>query len=380
MTGSNPAAVSVTHTKDYDFQRVYADMRAHFARLGADRQIKPGMRVLIKPNLVLKRAPEEATTTHPAVIEAIVRCVQDCGATDIIIADSPGGPFTESALRGIYEVSGMAGVAERTGAKLNYDTGSFVRERAENKLLHSFTLINPVQNADFIIDAVKVKTHGMTMLSGGVKNLFGTVPGLMKPEFHWRFPDKSQFCEMLVDLCETVHPSLVIADAVVSMEGDGPTGGAPKETGLLLSSLSPYSLDVVLCDMIGLSYADVSTVTHAMERGLCPKNGADIPIIGGTLTRFSDFKMPKSKSIAFAEKIPSVFQPLVNKMLTSKPAIRKKDCVGCGKCAESCPAKTIRVIDKKAQINYKNCIRCFCCHEMCPIKAIDIRRFKLFDW
>lgn len=132
--------------------------------------------------------------------------------------------------------------------------------------------------------------------------------------------------------------------------------------------------------MIGLSYADVSTVTHAMERGLCPKNGADIPIIGGTLTRFSDFKMPKSKSIAFAEKIPSVFQPLVNKMLTSKPAIRKKDCVGCGKCAESCPAKTIRVIDKKAQINYKNCIRCFCCHEMCPIKAIDIRRFKLFDW
>ena len=94
MTGSNPAAVSVTHTRNYDFQRVYADMCAHFARLGADKQIKPGMRVLIKPNLVLKRAPEEATTTHPAVVEAIVRCVQDCGATDIIIADSSGGPFT----------------------------------------------------------------------------------------------------------------------------------------------------------------------------------------------------------------------------------------------------------------------------------------------
>lgn len=380
MTDFNPTAVSVTHTKDYDFQKVYADMRTHFARLDTAKRLKPGMRVLIKPNLVLKRAPEEATTTHPAVVEAIIRCVQDCGVTDITIADSPGGPFTEGALRGIYEVSGMTGVAERTGAKLNYDTGSFVREREENKLVHSFTLIHPVQNADFIIDAAKVKTHGMTMLSGGVKNLFGTIPGLMKPEFHWRFPDKSQFCEMLVDLCETVHPDLVIADAVISMEGDGPTGGTPKETGLLLSSLSPYALDMALCDMIGLSYMDVYTVMHAMERGLCPKSSADIPIMGDTLTRFSDFSMPRSKSIAFSEKIPQVLQPLVDKMLTSKPAIRKKDCVGCGKCAESCPAKTIRVIDTKAQINYKNCIRCFCCHEMCPIKAIDIKRFKLFDW
>ena len=375
----NPV-VSVTHTDNYQLEQVYADMHTHFERLGLSQYLRPGMHVLIKPNLVLKRSPEEATTTHPVIVEAIVRCVQEYGVTDITIADSPGGPFTESALHGIYAMSGMSGVAERTGAKLNYDTGSFVRKRMENKLVHRFTLIQPIQNADFIINAVKVKTHGMTMLSGGVKNLFGTVPGLMKPEFHWRVPDKSQFCEMLVDLCETIAPNLTIADAVVSMEGDGPTGGVPKQTGFLLSSLSPYALDMALCKMIGLSFGEVYTVKHAVERGLCPKDISDIRIVGDELIRIPDFHMPKSKSIAFSEKIPRVFRPITDKLLTSKPVIRKKDCVGCGKCAESCPAKTIRIIDKKAHIQYKKCIRCFCCHEMCPIRAIDIKRFKLFDW
>ena len=372
--------VSITRVKDYDREAVYAAMQAHFARLYIADELKTGMRVLIKANLILKRRPEEATTTHPAVVEAIVRCVKDCGVTDITIADSPGGPYTEAALKGIYEASGMTEVAKNTGAKLNFDTGSFVRERAENKLVHSFTLINPVQNADYIIDAAKVKTHGMTMLSGGVKNLFGTVPGLMKPEFHWRFPDKQQFCEMLVDLCETVHPDLIIADGIVSMEGDGPTGGTPKQTEMLLASKSPYELDVLLCKMIGLNPSDVYTVSNSAARGLCPLNAEEIETVGDELCTYTDYKMPKSKEIAFTDRVPKFLQPIADKLLTSKPSIRKKNCIGCGKCAESCPAKTIKVINRKAQINYKNCIRCFCCHEMCPVKAIDIKRFKFFDW
>lgn len=372
--------VSITNTKTYDFDTVYAAMQTHFARLGVANELKPGMRVMIKPNLILKRTPEEATTTHPAVVEAVIRCLQALGITDITLTDSPGGPYTEIALKGIYEASGMADVARRTGVKLNFDTGTFNRERAENKLVHNFTLINPVQNADYIIDIAKVKTHGMTMLSGGVKNLFGTIPGLMKPEFHWRFPDKSQFCEMLVDLCETVHPDLVIADGITAMEGDGPTGGTPKQVDMLLASKSPYALDLVLCRIIGLKFEDVYTAQHAIERGLCPANYEELELIGDEVNQVSDYKMPKSKSVSFTDRVPKFVQPLVDKMLTSKPVIRKKSCVGCGKCAESCPAKTIKIVERKAQINYKDCIRCYCCHEMCPVKAIDIKRFKLFDW
>ena len=57
----------------------------------------------------------------------------------------------------------------------------------------------------------------------------------------------------------------------------------------------------------------------------------------------------------------------------------KGKCIGCGKCAESCPAHTIQILERKAVIAYPNCIRCFCCHEMCPKQAVDIRRLGIFD-
>lgn len=373
-------AVGVTHTPDYTIERVCSDVRRHFAFHNIDKQVLNGKRVLVKANLVMKRTPEEATTTHPAVIEAIVRCAQECGAKEVVIADSPGGPFTVGALRGIYMSCGMQQAAEHTGAVLNEDVTSFERERQENELVHRFTLIHAIEEADFIIDAVKLKTHGMTMLSGAVKNLFGTIPGLMKPEFHWRFPKKDVFSNMLVDLCETVRPDLVITDAIVCMEGDGPSGGVPKQAGMLLSSRSPYEHDLAACALMGLSADEVFTVSHAIRRGLCSETIDEVSLVGDPLIRCSDFLMPKSKSIAFSEKIPKVFLPVVDKLLTSKPVIRKKDCVGCGKCAESCPAKTIHIVERKANIDYSACIRCYCCHEMCPVRAIDIKRMKLFDW
>ncbi|MBM6920897.1 DUF362 domain-containing protein [Phocea massiliensis] len=373
-------AVGVTHTPDYTIERVCSDVRRHFAFHNIDKQVLNGKRVLIKANLVMKRTPEEATTTHPAVIEAIVRCAQECGAKEVVIADSPGGPFTVGALRGIYASCGMQQAAEHTGAVLNEDVTSFERERQENELVHRFTLIHTIKEADFIIDAVKLKTHGMTMLSGAVKNLFGTIPGLMKPEFHWRFPKKDVFSNMLVDLCETVRPDLVITDAIVCMEGDGPSGGVPKQVGMILSSRSPYEHDLAACALMGLSTDEVFTVSHAIRRGLCSETIDKVSLVGDPLIRCADFLMPKSKSISFSDKIPKVFLPVVDKLLTSKPVIRKKDCVGCGKCAESCPAKTIRIVDRKANIDYSACIRCYCCHEMCPVRAIDIKRMKLFDW
>ena len=373
-------AVGVTHTPDYTIERVCSDVRRHFAFHNIDKQVLDGKRVLVKANLVMKRTPEEATTTHPTVIEAIVRCAQECGAKEVVIADSPGGPFAVGALRGIYASCGMQEAAEHTGAVLNEDVTSFERERQENELVHRFTLIHAIKEADFIIDAVKLKTHGMTMLSGAVKNLFGTIPGLMKPEFHWRFPKKDVFSNMLVDLCETVRPDLVIADAIVCMEGDGPSGGVPKQVGMILSSRSPYEHDLAACALMGLSTDEVFTVSHAIRRGLCSETIDEVSFVGDSLIRCADFLMPKSKSISFSDKIPKVFLPVVDKLLTSKPVIRKKDCVGCGKCAESCPAKTIRIVDRKANIDYSACIRCYCCHEMCPVRAIDIKRMKLFDW
>lgn len=376
-------SVAVTKTDSYNQLEVTASIRRHFELLGLASMITPKMRVLLKPNLLMKRRPEEITTTHPAVMAGIIVCLQELGVTDITIADSPGGPYTKLALAGIYEASGMKAVAAAHNVKINQEFGSFERQVKNGVKVQRFTLIDPVANADFIINVAKLKTHAMTTLSGAVKNLFGTVPGLMKPEFHFRFPDKMDFSHMLVDLCETVKPNVSFVDAIIAMEGDGPSGGTPKQVGMIVSGFNPYQVDVVLTSVIGLKPQQVPYLSAAIGRSLCVSSIDKINIIGDTLKLFSDYKMPSVKGIDFLGYLPkfmrSSVKPIIETFFVSKPIIRKKLCIGCGKCAESCPAKTISLQSRLAVIDYSKCIKCFCCHEMCPVKAIDIKRFKLFD-
>lgn len=376
--------VSITNTTSYLQDEVNSSIKRHFELLKLSEEIKPNMRVLLKPNLLMKRKPEEITTTHPAVIAGIIVCLKELGISDITIADSPGGPYTAKALNGIYEATGMKTLAKQYDVALNEDFGYYEQTVEKGVKVHRFTLINPIKNADYIIDIAKLKTHAMTTLSGGVKNLFGAVPGLMKPEFHFRFPDKNDFSNMLLDLCETVKPNVTFVDAVISMEGDGPSGGTPKKTGLILASKSPYNLDVALCNLIDADVNDVPTVHQAIKRHLSVSDIKELEFIGDELISFSDYKMPNVKSVDFMERVPSWLRkplnPIVQAMVVSKPVIRTKQCIGCGKCAESCPAKTIAITNKKVIIDYSKCIKCFCCHEMCPVKVIDIKRFKLFNW
>ena len=164
--------VSVCQTESYDPARMQAAVRAHFEALDLSRQIRPDLKIVIKPNLVMKRAPEDAATTHPALVEAVIRQLQQLGAQDITIAESSGGPYAEPLLKSLYETCGMAEAARRTGAKLNLGTGS--REIGGNgQVTRRFTVIDPIADADLILNLCKLKTHCMTVLSGAVKNLFG---------------------------------------------------------------------------------------------------------------------------------------------------------------------------------------------------------------
>ena len=247
-------------------------------------------------------------------------------------------------------------------------------------MCHSFSLIDPVLEADLVINICKLKTHCMTTLSGGVKNLFGCIPGLMKPELHCRFPHREDFCRMLVDLCQTVSPAITFCDAVISMEGDGPSGGTPISTGYTFCSASPYALDEALCRFGGFPPQQVETVKIARQAGLC--DPAPGPAIGDVPSPVQ-LKMPPVQVGGFYRTCACPFAQTRPNICWNKPpppVITKKDCIGCGKCAQSCPAHTISIRENKAAIDYSHCIRCFCCHEMCPAKAIRIRRLSLLQW
>ena len=373
--------VCALQTPDYKLKTLVLAVNYHFKAFGVYDKLTPQSKVLLKPNLLMKRAPQTATVTHHLLVEAVIRCLQHHGIRNIMIADSPGGPYNEAMLSGIYKTSGMTETAERTGVMLNTDCG-YTEVPADGEKVRSFELIDPVVWADYIIDMPKLKTHAMTGMSCAVKNLFGTVPGLKKPEFHYRFPDKNDFTDLLIDLCETVKPDFVLVDAVESMEGNGPSGGEVRYTGMTFASDSPYALDLVAADYLGIPAKNIPTIGHAIRRGLSPETLDEIKVIGSGYERVDGFKQAQTKSVTFKNYLPKclqgVYEKKIQPLLTSRPVIVKKGCIGCGKCAQSCPAHTIRIVDHKAVIDYSNCIRCYCCHEMCPQKTIRLSRLIFY--
>lgn len=369
---------------EYDEELLCKAVERIFSRCESVKKLNAQSRVLLKPNLLAKHTPQEAVTTHPAVVGAVCQALHARGVTKITVADSSGGVYNPTLMKNIYKASGIAQVCSRYQAQIYTECESAPR-RTEGVRVREFNLIRPVHDADFIIDLPKIKTHVMTGMTCAVKNLFGTVPGLQKAEFHMRFPEKEPFGEMLVDLCEAVHPDLVIADGIAAMEGDGPAGGDVRMLGLVLGGEDPYSVDLAVCRIMGLDAMQVPYLAAANRRGLCEKS-LDTDLLCGDVRAaepVKDYKLPLSYAdLNFADKTPRAIRwavPGVEKWIAPRPKIDRGKCIGCGKCAEICPGHTIKVENKKARIDPKHCIRCFCCHEMCPVKAIEVKRFGLFN-
>ena len=370
---------------DYDSPALQSAVEEIFGAWEGAKALSASARVLLKPNLLAKHAPEKGVTTHPAVVRAVIEalCARGVLPQNITVADSPGGVYNETLMRSVYRVSGLEAVCRETGAQL-YTACRSRAKKADGELVREFTLIEPVHEADVVIDLPKLKTHVMTGMTCAVKNLFGTVPGLQKAEFHMRFPDKERFGGMLVDLCETVRPALVIADGVLAMEGDGPAGGTPRNLGVVLGGNDPYEIDLAVCRMMNLEPSRVPYLAAAQRRGLCAEH-LDASALRGDADAAApvpDFKLPESyTSIDFSTRAPRAVRwlvPGVEKFIAPRPVIERGRCIGCGKCAEICPQHTIALKNGRAHIDPSACIRCFCCHEMCPVKAIAVRRFGLF--
>lgn len=341
--------------------------------------IKPGMTVGIKANLVSSMKPEKAATTHPRLISALCDILIEHGVSQVIIGDSPGGLYNSAFLSHVYSSTGMK-LLENDKVRLNNDFSTELVSVKDAKVIHSFTCTAWLKKVDAIINFSKLKTHGMMGMSAAVKNLFGTVPGTMKAEYHSLYPNHRNFAEMLVDLNVYWKSELNICDAVIGMEGNGPTAGTPRHIGAILASKSPYMLDFAASKIIGLTPDEAPTLGCSIARGLTPDSIEKIRISGDPNSFYiSDFQnIADRKNLDFSDFGKTPFNKKLYKLagvLTrSKPYTYKKECIGCGKCAELCPRKTIRIVRKKAVIDRKNCIRCFCCQEFCPVGAMKAKR------
>jgi uncharacterized protein (DUF362 family)/Pyruvate/2-oxoacid:ferredoxin oxidoreductase delta subunit len=367
--------VSVLRCETYELNLLKETMKVSLDHLGGlEMFINKGDKVLLKTNLLMKKTPEEATTTHPMFVRAIAELLIDYGA-EVLIGDSPGGPFLEGRMKNIYRATGMEETAYATGAALNFNLKSFTVESKDSLLLNKIEMTDMINDVDKIINLPKLKTHGLTVFTGAVKNLFGLIPGTIKGEYHVRMPDVNDFSNALIDICEHIKPVLHIMDGIMAMEGAGPSSGVPKKANVIIASDNPHDLDKVACDLIDLRVMDVPTLRLAFERGLTSGDLTDVEIKGDSIEalRIRDFIKAPANS-GRKRKIPKPIMTLLVKQLKSKPIFHNSKCIGCGDCELNCPPKAIVMKEGKPEVDYAKCISCFCCQELCPAKAIDIKR------
>lgn len=366
--------VSIVRCADYGEETCERALREVLLPFGGLDWVRPGMRVVIKANLVSAMKPEKAATTHPALLAALTRMLRERGA-NVVIGDSPGGTFAAPHLNAVYRVCGLS-EAEAAGAELNRD---FSQKEADLPGAHTakhITYTGYLDGADAIISFCKLKSHGMLSLSAATKNLFGAIPGIIKPEYHYRYPDPMDFADMLIDLNEFFLPKLYLVDAVQTMEGNGPTAGTPKYMGALLAGTNPHKIDLLCAKLIGLEAKNVPTLRAAQERGLTPASAEELEV-SGDAEEFvcKDFvTVQKGTGTDFGAQKGKLLGAAAKTVLRARPKLKRSRCVGCGVCRDTCPAQAIVIEKGKAKIDRRACIRCFCCQEFCPKGAMRVHR------
>jgi ferredoxin len=227
-----------------------------------------------------------------------------------------------------------------------------------------------VLDADYVITLPKLKTHCLTLLTGAVKNSYGMLSGAEKVRLHAVARARRDFAEAVVDVFSIRPPDLAVMDAVVAMEGDGPSQGKLREVGMILAADNAVALDVGACEVMGVSPRRVEHLAIASARGLGPA-GLDEIAVDGNLERVRRYRIPSPFRMGVANTLANSI--LFNVLDRSRLAVDQKKCVSCGECAEACPAGAMSDHGEGFAIDSSLCHDCYCCYELCPEGAVEVR-------
>jgi uncharacterized protein (DUF362 family)/NAD-dependent dihydropyrimidine dehydrogenase PreA subunit len=376
-----PATLSLIRCDSYEIERLTTALQRSLELIGGlAALIRPGQKVLIKPNCLGSFKPEQAITTHPTLVRAVAREVKRLGATPFI-AENPGFMSLDATLKktGIHKVM----IEESLALGNLQDT--FTLHNEQGQTFKHFELSQAFADADVIINLPKFKTHSLTLITGAVKNLFGSIPGLGKSKWHLRARNRAEFAGFLLDLYQAFQigftpakPIIHIMDAIIGLEGEGPgASGKPHHIGAIVAGFDAIALDSLVCRIIGFDPKHMPTCRIGAERQLGCDQIEAMTLLGDSLADFAveNFVPPKSSQTSDLASWPTQ-HPIFKNLFVEKPVIRPEACIRCYQCVEICSSGALlRPSEPKGlpQFDYNTCIRCYCCQEICPEGAIILK-------
>ncbi|HLD29978.1 MAG TPA: DUF362 domain-containing protein [bacterium] len=373
--------VALIRVLSYDPVKVEEGVRQALDLIGGiGKFVRPGERILLKPNLLSPKPPERAITTHPEVIRAMIRLVKEAGATPFL-GDSPMGAVDRSAperkllpIETFWEKTGVKRICGEEGCELvSFEREGAVEFPGNHKLTPRIFISKAALSFDGVINLPKLKTHGMMLLTAAIKNLYGCVPGIRKTEYHKQAITPRSFSHLLLDIYNRVSPRFSLIDGIEAMDGDGPSSGRKIAPGVLISGSSGTSVDAVAAAILGFDPGEIQYLKEARKQGMGEIDLENIEIAGERLddVRVKDPVKPSNAHLNF---IPQFLADIVGKFVWARPVVDTDKCRLCRKCVTHCPVEAIRMVPEKncLDIDYKKCIRCLCCHESCEWNSITM--------
>jgi uncharacterized protein (DUF362 family)/ferredoxin len=324
-----------------------------------------GKKVFIKPNVLRASKASEGIVTHPAVLRAVVEKVRSLAPADIVVGDNPG-LFNYGANEESFWQTGLMDAAQGCYRNIGNDA---VRVDFPPEFMPSVSISRAIHEADVVISLPKFKTHGLTVMTGAIKNSYGYLPGAQKALLHRIAGSPKRFHELVVEVFKLRVPDLFIMDAVVGMEGNGPASPDLRDIGLILAAANAVAMDAVVATMMGVAPGRLPFLAKAKTDGL-GDYAVDKLDIAGVLKPLPDFKLPPLGGSAIQDN------PAVQELIADRAQLRPRAdaglCNACGTCIDQCPVGALAMSDDLPLVDADLCITCFCCQEICPEKAMTL--------
>lgn len=347
---------------------------------GMGRFVRPGERVVVKPNVCAAKDSASGTVTDPEVTAEVCRFAAAAGG-EVTVAESPIYPFKSAR---VFPRAGYGDFEERYGFPLvDVDTDECVEIKVPDGVAVLREVVaRRVLEADRLINVPVLKTHLQTTVTCALKNLKGVVPGREKHIIHLAGLDDG-----IVDINTVVRTDLVVVDAIDCMEGTGgPTNGRPLRVGLVIAGDNPVEVDATCLRVMGVDPRRVAHVRKAAERGLGVLDGFEV--LGERVEDVAvEFSVPAAPSVnrffisgIFVKALNALANPLArmrgrtpvtSRGVSGEVRVAAEKCDACAVCVKACPVAAITMRHGLPAVDAGKCILCFCCAEACPEGALE---------